>query len=176
MLTLRAHPAPHIPPGEPLLRWASSSQTSFQRSTMTSISSFSMWWSPTHDFFSLPLELRLQVYTEVWAPKLKLHLFLKDGRPSFSPCVGANLGDEGYDSRGPTEAEYAQLVKGRLPWGCGSYGVSSDGPRRCIQRLQSSWGPHYRCEEVAKGMRICSDLPAVERHSCVSMLLVCKQM
>lgn len=132
----------------------------------------------THSLFSLPLELRRQIYTEVFAPKLKLHLFLLDGRPQVSPCLGANLGDEEYDSRSLSAEERVRLNTSDPSWPteCGSFAPPSKNTWQYLHRLQSSWGPHYKCEEVPKGMCLRDDHPGMQRHNCIGMLLVCRQM
>lgn len=126
--------------------------------------------TPTHNLFGLPL-LRRQVYTEVQAPKLKLHLFPEDGRPRVSPCLGAHLGDNEYNSRQVTDEERARLENPDSGLReCGSFGPHSESTRRCLHRLQSSWGPHYKCEEVPKGMWLSDNHPGMQRHNYITLL------
>ena len=122
-----------------------------------------------HNLLSLPLELRRQIYKEAWAPKLNLHLFLEDGRPRVSPCLGANLGHEERTSRMLTDAERGELKDCPSVLGLGN-------SCQLLRRLRSLWGPHYKCEEVVNGPWLGGDLPVLEGHGCVSMLMVCQQM
>ena len=114
-------------------------------------------------FFSLPFELRHKIYAEVWSSdKLKFHLYLQDGRLRGSVCLGAELGDEPFESR---------MLRGNEELPLSSY---RDG--RALDRLKSLWGPHYKCEERAMGIARYHDHPATPRPGCLSLLLVCREM
>lgn len=115
------------------------------------------------EFFTLPFELRRKIYAEVWSSdKLKFHLYLQDGRLRGSVCLGAELGDEQpFDS---------QMLRGD------DLQISSYADGKTLDRLKSSWGPHYKCEEHTMGTARYHDHPATPRPGCVNMLLVCKEM
>ena len=107
---------------------------------------------------SLPPKLRREILLHVLPPIPSLHLYLQDGRPRVSPCLGANLGEERYNERvvpTPSDASF------------------SDWNKDWARRTSSPWANHWMCEEVRDGKRF-PDHPAGRGHT--FPLLVCKQM
>lgn len=114
--------------------------------------------------FSLPPEIRQDILKLVLAPGLQLHLYLRDGCPCVSQCLGAKLGEEDYDERvlpGDPNMKFGWLGR-KIEWG---------------RRLSSPWANHYMCEEVRDGKRF-ADHPDRPAWRPVDMLglLACKQM
>lgn len=113
---------------------------------------------PQSPLLSLPAELRRDILTRALTPAPGLHLFLHDGRPRVSPCLGARLVGEDSCER-------------RVPFKLGV--TTQERQDEWVRRLESKWANHYMCEEVRDG-RVFSDHPA--KRGYMYALLVCKQM
>lgn len=100
-------------------------------------------------FLCLPLEVRRAIYSEL-IPKA-VHVFFQRGKVAVSRCVEPEVGGclTGIE-RQPTEHESNDPDQSQWLW---------------ARRLNSSWGPHWRCEEMAD----------IDRRT-LSVLFVCKQM
>lgn len=99
-----------------------------------------------------PLEIRQAIYALLVEDGV--HLFLRQGQVSLSPCVGAILDTRHSAERATTGDEDSDTVWAR--------------------RLDSSWGTHWKCQEAAL---------ATEQHPCneatralKTNLLICKRM
>ncbi|KAH7146277.1 hypothetical protein EDB81DRAFT_794779 [Dactylonectria macrodidyma] len=124
-------------------------------------------------FFALPIEIRNNILTDIWAPRLKLHIFFKEDRLMTAACLGAQTGDETSALGGPClkpenhrmpsdeETTLSRRLHERYP--IESY----------KSRLHSPWGNHYRCEEDWNPM---PGHISTEKNSCISLLLVNKMM
>ena len=77
---------------------------------------------------SLPLEVRQAIFAYVIPSAI--HVFLQQGKLAVSACVKPEIASElaGWERR-PWGDEYSETLFGH--------------------RLQSSWGPHWQCEEAA---------------------------
>ena len=109
---------------------------------------------------SPPPEVRRDIFTFVLTPGPKLHLYLQNGRPHVSPCLGANVGDETFEERAPTHELGRAMACRNGIW---------------AWRMNSPWGNHYKCEEVRAGKRI-PDHPVGQTRAYAYIFLVCRQM
>lgn len=83
-------------------------------------------------FLLLPVEIRFQIYREVFAIT-GVHVFLWHGQMRMSKCITApGLSEDNGGFDGLNFASMGSNVK----W---------------MRRLQSTWGNHWACEEVALG-------------------------
>ncbi|KAH7129949.1 hypothetical protein B0J13DRAFT_133829 [Dactylonectria estremocensis] len=125
-------------------------------------------------FFTLPIEIRNTIWTDVWAPRLQLHIFFKEDRLMTAPCLGAQTGDETSaldDSRGiePKNHRMPSAEEKKL-----SRRLHRRYSIECLKsRLHSPWGNHYRCEEDWNPM---PGHISTEKNSCINFLLVNKMM
>ncbi|KAH8903810.1 hypothetical protein BR93DRAFT_930952 [Coniochaeta sp. PMI_546] len=109
-------------------------------------------------FLSLPLEIRNAIYADL-VPKA-VHISLRHGRVSISTCIEPKIGryQSGIERRPPGDHRSETL------W---------------ARRLQSSWGPHWQCEEVAQMTKESipqSTHPCVRNVSAMSILFLCKKI
>lgn len=101
---------------------------------------------------STPLEIRRMIYTYLFPHGI--HARLHQGTFHLSPCIEPCTNNGPYgDNRHPA--------------------VSSPGNPVYKRRLQSSWGTHWRCEEVALGIE---DAPEVSRKVDMAILLACRKV
>ncbi|KAH7076787.1 hypothetical protein BKA63DRAFT_290200 [Paraphoma chrysanthemicola] len=111
-------------------------------------------------FFTAPTEIRHAIYAYLLPDRT--HLYLRDGKPWFSPCV------QDEEDADPDCFRQRMHVAGCIT---NPFAANSD----CLyaHRLMSSWGPHWRCEETATEMqnsrRMSSD--AIPR----ALFLTCKR-
>ncbi|KAH8714612.1 hypothetical protein BGZ61DRAFT_516790 [Ilyonectria robusta] len=124
-------------------------------------------------FTSLPTEIRDLIYTNVWAPRLRLHVFFKNDRLVTAACLGAQTGDESSGIGGPyPTAPDNHRVPSQEEEDLAFKSLRRKGSRNLMKaRLHSTWGNHYRCEEDW------NPLPghiSTERNACISLLLVNK--
>ena len=110
---------------------------------------------------SLPPELRREILLHALPPIPGLHLYLQDGRPRVSPCLGANLGEEAFNDRAAYGPIGALLKGGKI--------------EEWARRVSSPWANHWMCEEVRDGKRF-ADHPVERQEGYTFALLVCKQM
>ncbi|MBE3046711.1 hypothetical protein IMZ48_30100 [Candidatus Bathyarchaeota archaeon] len=109
---------------------------------------------------SLPLEIRREIILHVLSPVPNLHLYLEDGRPRVSPCLGANLGEERFRERTVPREPGAPFADRQGEW---------------ARRMNSPWANHWMCEEVRDGKQF-PDHPVKGEGGHTFALLVCKQM
>jgi hypothetical protein len=123
--------------------------------------------APTHHsqpgskLFSTPLEIRQEIYS--YLIPYGLHAYLSDrGQLQLSGCVEpcVNGGMEGDERRGMEDFSPEDPV-----W---------------LRRLMSSWGPHWRCEEMAQRIQYwfpgASKIDASDSNKDLTVLRVCKKM
>lgn len=110
-------------------------------------------------FFALPTELRLAIYA-YFIPD-QIHVLLHESQSfGFSKCIQYG-GDEDPDciSQRSNDMELGQTSALDPIFG---------------RRLRSSWGPHWRCEELAMHMRESYELNY--NITTIELLGVCKRM
>jgi hypothetical protein len=102
-------------------------------------------------FLSIPHEVRQAIYACLMPNAI--HVFLRQGKIATSTCILPDTGEE-------LTGEERNAPKDKTLW---------------AQRLQSSWGPHWQCEEIAQGTA--EDLADCKSDkSIVALLFVCKNM
>ncbi|KAK3317196.1 hypothetical protein B0T19DRAFT_479326 [Cercophora scortea] len=111
-------------------------------------------------FFSFPLEIRRAIYSSLEFPNA-IHVFLRNGKVALSICVEPETG--GYGDNG---AE-------RRPEGCDQ--EESTTELVWARRLQSTWGAHWRCDEIAQGISSDGSGDSPDR-TIMAVLSVCKRM
>lgn len=106
-------------------------------------------------FLELPLEIRHAIYTNVIPTPI--HVFLREGRVAISPCGEPNMSKylNGCERR-PEDSQSAETI-----W---------------ADRLQSSWGPHWQCEEVAQGVAGNTESHITRAGTPMSLIYACKRM
>ncbi|OIW26320.1 hypothetical protein CONLIGDRAFT_683309 [Coniochaeta ligniaria NRRL 30616] len=109
--------------------------------------------------FRLPLEVRYAIYGYL-VPNA-IHVFVRQGKLALSPCgepeVSGDMRHLGYE-RKPVEDQSISCARSREDiW---------------VRRLQSSWGPHWQCEEEAQG----TAHEATRDETTTTLLLVCRRM
>ncbi|GAO17268.1 hypothetical protein UVI_02061140 [Ustilaginoidea virens] len=110
----------------------------------------------SNHFFRLPIELRHHVYSYIVPSRVHVHLG-KRGTLCVSTCVNpASRGDRFCFDRRSTGDPSAEV------WG---------------RRLNSSWGSHWRCEEVALASGLDPvDVGAHHHDSARALMSTCKQI
>ncbi|KAB5584815.1 hypothetical protein GE09DRAFT_4862 [Coniochaeta sp. 2T2.1] len=114
--------------------------------------------------FSLPLEIREAIYAYVFPNDIAVHVSLKQGSVAITRCLAPV-------SRGFLDGSE------RFP-----EDVLGDIPRKAIwmRRVQSSWGPHWKCEENAQrpaGNRKDPTGQATEDSEAITaILVVCRKI
>ena len=126
---------------------------------------------------SLPAEIRRGILRHALAPGMQLHLYIDDGRPCVSQCLGAKLGEEEYHERDLVHlghAAEAPLVR-LLPSVPGM--TQEKRMEEWGRRLRSKWANHYMCKEHRDGKSF-ADHPEhpAWRPGDMLGLLACKQM
>ncbi|KAH8895397.1 hypothetical protein GQ53DRAFT_744054 [Thozetella sp. PMI_491] len=92
-------------------------------------------------FFGLPVETRRKIYSHAIGNTDAIHVFLRQGRLAFCECIenGPAHSQGGYERRARRHSAYG-------------FAIDLVSDTRWIQRLRSSWGPHWECEEVSRKM------------------------
>ncbi|KAK3688956.1 hypothetical protein B0T22DRAFT_378112 [Podospora appendiculata] len=118
-------------------------------------------------FTTSPLEIRLAILASMGFPRA-IHVFLRCGKIALSTCVE------------PSMAENYLTGSERKPGGF--LALTSDSELAWARRLQSTWGPHWQCEEMAQ------KTPGYQQHqpednwdsdgaeAIMSLLFVCKKL
>ncbi|KAH7333209.1 hypothetical protein BKA65DRAFT_538906 [Rhexocercosporidium sp. MPI-PUGE-AT-0058] len=114
---------------------------------MTELDSHSQ---PNSPLLCAPLEVRRAIYAHFDS---QLHMFLLQGAVRLSPCLQPNLGDNNHAGH---ERRYPEEGAAEVVW---------------ARRLDSSWGPHWECEELAFAT---DDKP--QNNPIYKLLFVCKRM
>jgi hypothetical protein len=114
-------------------------------------------------FLLLPLELRQAIY-DFLLPE-SIHIHIHNQTLYLSPCFVLSCDTVLDDKDIPADAVPNGRERGRAP-----DGTSINDEKLWAQRLRSTWGPHWSCEEQA--------LKSInEGHGgLTNLLLVCKQM
>ena len=102
--------------------------------------------------FLAPYDIRRAIYVHLITNQV--HVFLRQGKIHLSVCVEPSPAGDHYGFERRTSGD-----------------LSSD--TIWARRLRSSWGPHWKCEEVAS--RINDNYGAAYGIN-VAVLLVCKRM
>jgi hypothetical protein len=96
----------------------------------------------TSALLQTPFEIRHEIYSYILPPKIHVHL--SDGKLCSKICWKQDWKE----------------------WGCGHERSRGESTAGWARRLQSSWGPHWMCEEGVKKKNML-DTP---------ILLICRQM
>ncbi|KAH7079469.1 hypothetical protein FB567DRAFT_532638 [Paraphoma chrysanthemicola] len=91
-------------------------------------------------FFQLPHDIQRLIY-EALVPSA-VHIQVREGRTIVSKCASPQAMDEEDDGESRREG---------LPFGGGKWNFEDTHIH--AQRLRSCWGPHWRCEELARKTR-----------------------
>lgn len=104
-----------------------------------------------------PLEIRLRIYHYIYIAPHGVHASIQGGRLVFSTCVQPS----------PNADLYGGERRGLLKPGS-DYEHPLYAPR-----LRSTWGPHWKCEEMA--LKI-NHSKLVLKRACLDVLNVCRRL